>query len=136
MFPNNEDTDPVLRNIYEHVLVHNSEILLNAPPALRTVNIIFLHAGDYSLGLAKFLPGLSNWSRLDDALHRLEQAEVVCVMKAELVVADMPPFKPFDAMPELHAEPEESERLISLLEKMLPKTQASGRLKFRSTWDA
>ncbi|RDX39889.1 hypothetical protein OH76DRAFT_505466 [Lentinus brumalis] len=61
-------------------LALNSVILLAPPPTLRMVRITFVDAENCESDTFESLAGLSNWGRLDDALCRLEHAEVVCMM--------------------------------------------------------
>ncbi len=106
------------------------EVVLAAPRTLRTVQITVTHVGRYDLATSDLLAGSSNWSRLDDALCELEKAEIVCVIAGDFsVVHSRPAHRIFD-MSSLEMPTVASDERIPLLLRMLPRVQASGRLKF------
>ncbi|RPD53267.1 hypothetical protein L227DRAFT_617111 [Lentinus tigrinus ALCF2SS1-6] len=69
-----------LRAAYNDVLDANVELVLSAPPQLRSIIITCSHFGELDEETVKLIEQLPAWRRLDDALLRLRHLKsVVCV---------------------------------------------------------
>ncbi|KAI0712830.1 hypothetical protein C8T65DRAFT_829212 [Cerioporus squamosus] len=113
----------------DRALAMNAAIVLAAPPTLRTVEIMFTYFDKYDSVTTRLIEGLSHWNNLDEAICRLEHAELVCQMAGDLRAAINGPTRRVYEM-EYRAAGKDSDERVSLLRRMLPRTQASGRMKF------
>ncbi|RPD58643.1 hypothetical protein L226DRAFT_561658 [Lentinus tigrinus ALCF2SS1-7] len=66
------------------ILDANVELVLSAPPQLRSITITFSHFGDLDEETVNAIGQLPAWRRLDDALLRLRHLEnVVCIISQD-----------------------------------------------------
>ncbi|KAI0713073.1 hypothetical protein C8T65DRAFT_829120 [Cerioporus squamosus] len=77
----------------DRALAVNAEILLASPPTLRTVKIMFMYYEKPDYAIDRLFAGMEHWGRLDDAICRLEHAELVCTLAGDFKVVNDGPAR-------------------------------------------